>query len=253
MGEGESAPNHLVYERVRNNVIALLEGRPDAAGLPVPACPEWTVLDLVGHLVDICGLATRRLTGDGPDGEPRADPPPGDDAPRLARLLREWRESGARLDDLIAAQLNPATNVLVMDAFTHELDLREALRAASGPGVAPGPGVAAVDGHPAYPGVLGVVVGGSSGEVRKRGLPALEITTPGASWSTGGDRPSAKLTAPNPHDLLRSLTGRRTVEQIAALEWSADPAPWLPAFAWGPFTPPERPVEKAADSVRAGQ
>ncbi|TDD35504.1 maleylpyruvate isomerase family mycothiol-dependent enzyme [Actinomadura sp. KC06] len=251
MGEWEPAPNHLVYERVRNNVIGLLEERPDAAGLPVPACPEWTVLDLVGHLLDICGLATRRLTGDGPDGKPRAVPPPGD-APRLARLLWEWRESGARLDDLIAAQLNPSTNVLVMDAFTHELDLREALGEPLEEAAVGAVADALVDAHPAYPGVLGVVVGGFSGEVRKRGLPALEITTPGARWSAGVDRPSATLTVPSPHDLLRSLTGRRTVEQIAALGWSADPAPWLPAFAWGPFTPPERPVEKAAGSMRAG-
>lgn len=237
MGAWESAPNHLVYQWVRNNVITLMEEHPDAAGRIVPACPEWTVHDLVEHFVDVCELATRRLTGEEPGEGLRTIPSPAGPPP-LPRLLAEWRDTGMRLDDLVAAQLNRSTNVLVMDAFTHELDLREAL------------GVAPPDRHPGYPGVLDFVVGGFSGQLTSRGLPALEITIPSARWTAGGDQPAATLTAGSPHDLLRTLTGRRTAEQIAALEWSADPAPWLPAFAWGPFTPPERPAEKALSGAK---
>ena len=45
-------------------------------------------------------------------------------------------------------------------------------------------------------------------------------------------------------DLVRSCSGRRTLDQIAALDWGgADPAPRLPAFTWGPFTLPAAPIE----------
>ena len=43
---------------------------------------------------------------------------------------------------------------------------------------------------------------------------------------------------------FRSLVGRRTHYQIAALDWSEEPRQWLPAFAWGPFTPPAEPIER---------
>jgi hypothetical protein len=49
----------------------------------------------------------------------------------------------------------------------------------------------------------------------------------------------------DPLELYRSLAGRRTHEQIAALTWTADPRQWLPAFEWGPFHPPRTPVEQA--------
>jgi hypothetical protein len=53
----------------------------------------------------------------------------------------------------------------------------------------------------------------------------------------------ATLTA-TAFDLVRSCSGRRTLDQIAALDWGGvDPAPWLPAFTWGPFTPPVALVE----------
>ena len=44
--------------------------------------------------------------------------------------------------------------------------------------------------------------------------------------------------------VVRSCSDRRTLDQIAALDWGgADPTPWLPAFTWGAFTPPAAPFE----------
>ncbi|MER7077740.1 hypothetical protein [Saccharopolyspora kobensis] len=71
----------------------------------------------------------------------------------------------------------------------------------------------------------------------------MTFTTGEEFWPLGGDDPVASVRA-EPVDLLRSLSGRRTHAQIARLSWSADPAPWLPAFTWGPFTPPGSPVEE---------
>jgi hypothetical protein len=45
-----------------------------------------------------------------------------------------------------------------------------------------------------------------------------------------------------PVELFNSLTGRRSLRQIRALRWSADPEPRLRVFAWGPFRPLPDPV-----------
>jgi len=230
-------PSHVIYRQVRENVIGFLTDRPDAAGRVVPACPDWTVRDLVNHLVDICVMVTRRLSGRPPDPESTGPGAAPAGTPGLARLLAEWAEAGEHLDRLAAEVAHPRGHVMAMDAFTHELDLRRAVEL-------PPPA-----GHPGYARLLGVVVGGFSGQVLARELPPLRIELPGAHWIAGRTGPTelplaATMRAPGPHDLYRTLTGRRTHAQIKALSWSVDPAPWLPAFGWGPFSPPARPVEE---------
>ncbi|GAA4092687.1 MULTISPECIES: maleylpyruvate isomerase family mycothiol-dependent enzyme [Actinomadura] len=227
----ERPPNHVVYALVRRNVRALVDGRPDAAGAVVPACPEWRVRDLVAHLLDICEQAVELVTGRA-SGPVRTDTPRAD-GPTLTELLDRWEERGAELDALVARTGDPRSAMLTHDAFCHELDLRVAVGA-------PPPA-----GHPGYTSLLHVPVGGFLERVRELGLPALRVETPGDRWATGPDEAAGVLSAGR-HDLYRSLTGRRTHDQIAALSWSGDPERWLPAFTRGPFRPPERPAEELA-------
>ncbi|MGI8707100.1 MAG: hypothetical protein ACR2LG_02690 [Actinomycetota bacterium] len=42
-------------------------------------------------------------------------------------------------------------------------------------------------------------------------------------------------------ELFRALHGRRTVDQVRAMEWDGDPEPWMPVFFV--FGPAERVVE----------
>jgi hypothetical protein len=37
-------------------------------------------------------------------------------------------------------------------------------------------------------------------------------------------------------ELFRALSGRRSLDQIRAYDWTVDPEPYLPAFQFGPFT-----------------
>lgn len=222
---GSLAPTHECYRRVRDNVTELLTTRRPAADTAVPGCPEWTLRELVGHLVDVAGMAIGRLSGRPPT---RPAPPAGTDVPGL---LAAWDVLGAEADRLLAETGTRSADILVMDAFTHELDICQAI-GAEPPG----------ERHPAYPVAFAVLVNGFAGAVAAHGLPALRLSIGSTEWTVGEGPPAATLTAAR-HDLFRSLAGRRSHQQIMALGWDGDARQWLPAFAWGPFAPPAAPVE----------
>jgi uncharacterized protein (TIGR03083 family) len=212
------------YRAVRRNVADLLADRPDVVPRIVPASPEWTVRDVAAHFVEIARGVVLRLTG-----QP-VDWPFQTGSAAIPELLAEWDRVGAVLDPLVDGSTVIQDRAMVMDAFTHEWDLRRVL------------GVPVPAGHPAYPNALDLLVTGFAASVRQRGLPALRIETDGRHWTIGEGEPVATLSGPR-NDVYRSLAGRRTHEQIAALGWTAEPTPWLPAFEWGPFHPPVRPTE----------
>jgi uncharacterized protein (TIGR03083 family) len=227
--EWRPVSSRAAYASVRRNLVSLLRETRGAGELPVPACPGWSVRDTVVHLAGICrraeanlrpglarqsGLAAGGLSGLGLDS-----------------LLAEWERSGSEVESALTRpeHLHKGA-VMVMDAFTHELDIRLAL------------GVPFPVDHPAFRGAFEVVVGGLSGSVMVLGLPSFRVETDAGSWIIGDGEPTAVVCGPRA-DLYRSLTGRRTYQQIGQLTWSTDPGPWLPAFRWGPFRPPGKPVE----------
>jgi uncharacterized protein (TIGR03083 family) len=211
----------VVYRHVRSNLVYVLASRPDAARLSVPACPGWTVYDTVAHLVAACHLAERNLLG-GRRGRARGT---------LPELLAEWERSGARVEQgLRDSSSSRAGSVLVMDAYTHEYDIRYAVRSRL-------PAE-----HPAFRTAFDLAVGGFGLSVTLLGRPALRLETASSAWDVGDGDPAAVVFGTE-HDLYRSLVGRRTLQQIRELAWTADPTTWLPAFTWGPFRPPLTAVE----------
>ncbi|MFF4214494.1 maleylpyruvate isomerase family mycothiol-dependent enzyme [Streptomyces sp. NPDC001796] len=214
-------PLHLAYCHTRASLTRLLTSRPDAAVLPVPACPGWTVYDTVAHLVANCRLAEHNLVG-------RPKKAAGDTLPEL---LVEWNRSGERVElGLRGSSSDTAGSVLVMDAYTHEFDIRHAL-ASELP-----------KSHPAARAAFDLAINGFRASVVQLRRPALRLQTMEAQWDVGDGEPTAVVSG-TAHDLYRSLVGRRTVRQISELSWSDDPATWIPAFSWGPFRPPQGPVE----------
>src|SRR5436309_2221110 len=87
------APNDLAYRQIRDNVTTLLEGRPAVGTLAVPACPRWTVRDVVAHLVEIAWKATERFAGRSASAP---FPGAGED---LDLLLERWNQIGPVVDD----------------------------------------------------------------------------------------------------------------------------------------------------------
>lgn len=225
---GARAPNHECYRQVRKNMLEVLSGVPE--GLVVPACPEWTIRDLVGHLVGSAALAIGRMSGW------LATFPGSSQDMDTQELLGVWDQLGGEVDLLLADRADRGErtgNLLVTDAFTHELDARYAV------------GASLPDEHPAFASAFEVLANGFSAAVIANDLPALRLSTGTTQWTVGEGEPAATVTASR-HDLCRSIAGRRSHEQITALSWDCGSHRWLPAFTWGPFSPPRSPVEEPA-------
>jgi len=216
-------PTRTAYREVRENIGTLIGQFPSSSTRTVPACPEWTVHDLVEHLVEICRIGIGLLGGP-------AHPPPTDDVDGINGLLRSWRHLAECLDEQLGETSDEPGNFLVMDAFTHECDLRRALDA-------PAPA-----NHSACPTALDTLARTFSKSVSRHHLPALRMETGKETWIAGRGTPAATVRGSH-YDLARSLACRRTAGQINELCWSADPAPWLPAFERGPFTLPPHETE----------
>ncbi|WP_431912077.1 maleylpyruvate isomerase family mycothiol-dependent enzyme [Micromonospora carbonacea] len=212
------------YRQVREATVQLLAAAPPGAdALPVAHCPGWTVRELVAHLVEVCARVHGRVTGDVPGPTPDGGVP---------ELLAEWERLSGPVEEFLAGPGSMDGHILVMDAFTHELDLRQAL------GVAP-----PVD-HPALPVASGVLLKGLSASLDGHGLPPLAVRTEHGDAVAGTGEPTVTVAGPW-HEVYLSLAGRRSAAQIRSLRWSADPGRWLPAFTWGPFRVPESPVAGA--------
>jgi uncharacterized protein (TIGR03083 family) len=230
---------------------------PDDAAKRAPACPEWSVHDVVAHLSGVCadvlagnieGVATDPWTA--AQVETRRDWP-------LDKLLAEWTDVGPQVEAM--AQFFPGRvgSQWVLDLHTHEHDIRHAIGA---PGAKDSEGINV--------GVRFLVEVGVLSGVAVRGLPPLEIRAGDQQWVAGTGEPAATddpaaldeaVTAAagavlmggeppvadvqpqavlkvEPFELFRALTGRRSQDQIRAYDWSVDPEPYLPLFEFGPFT-----------------
>jgi uncharacterized protein (TIGR03083 family) len=226
-----SAMTDTAYRLVRTRVDALLRPLTSAAvETVVPGCPQWTVRDTLCHLVGACAdiLAGR---GDA-TGSPAwtAAQVAARQGQLVADLLDEWAITGEQVAAALAGR--SALGQVVMDALTHELDLRNAL------------GTSAPTDDPALEVALAWIAPRFGRYLDHVGAPALRLVLDpdGAEVTLGSGEPAACLRATR-LDVLRSLTGRRSLAQVRALAWDGDPTPWLAALSWGPFSPPGHDVE----------
>ena len=67
-------------------------------------------------------------------------------------------------------------------------------------------------------------------------LGPLRLSAPGRDWDLGGVEPVAVVAAP-PFELFRAISGRRSGEQILAMQWTGDPEPLLDVLS--PYPQPE--------------
>jgi uncharacterized protein (TIGR03083 family) len=201
----------ISYIALRARVIDLLRSTPESSGnIVVPCTPAWTVRHLAAHFVGVPeDILAGRMEGVASDAWTHAQ------VERYGRLtlaeLADLCEASApQIDAIIHNFPQPIISQFVMDAVTHEQDMRSAL------GVPGGRDSKAVD----------VGVGFFLNLIEVSDPPLFnELTSaPISQW-----------------DILRSLTGRRTVEQMNAV--GLDGEAIALHFPGSPFSLPTEAVE----------
>lgn len=180
----------------------------------VPGCPEWTVRDLLAHLVGVPADVTGGvIEGSGGPAWTQAQV----EARRsqsVPELLAEWERTGPAFEGALPS-LGFLGKVLVWDVTMHGDDAREALGLDLG-----------TTGTHAF--VLDGLVEGF--RRRAEGVAGtVRLVAGERSWEVGSGEPVATVVT-DAGELGRVLGGRRSDEQVRALDWTGDPAPWLDAL-----------------------
>ena len=180
----------------------------------VSACPEWTVTDLVAHLVGVAeDFAAGNLDMAGSDAWTKA---------QIARrsklampaLIDDWDAVSKQLDPSLDEVRPGVAAMLIGDAVTHEHDLRGALNL---------PGARDSD---AMLIALDRNVRRFGKKIKDAKLPSVVVLCEGREWQAGVLEPSVELVADR-FELLRALTGRRTIQEIATLAWTGNSQPYI--------------------------
>lgn len=222
------------YLQVRSRVGDLVSGlAAEQAERPVPACPQWTVRQLVAHLAGGCSDVLARRTEGAPSPRWTAAHVAARADRSVSELLAEWSADAPQLVAALAGR--GLMGQALMDALSHEYDLREALDV---PPPADDPVLTlALDWlAPRFGRVLDAA-----------GVPPLRLVTEGGDLLVGSGEPAVTLRTTR-LDALRMLTGRRSAEHVATADWSGDPAPWIEALSWGPFSPPASVRDRPASA-----
>ena len=202
---------------------------------PVPATPEWTVLDVVAHVTGLAAdaandalptdlnlleqfrddqvIAVRDAVAQSQVDRRRGAGP--------SDVCAEWDAvEPVLLPKLAAVSGQPGglqfgmDLVLVTDVCVHTDDVLLAL------------GAAPLRNSAASRFALAGYGFGVAYRLQAVGLPPLALNYGGKERVLGEGAPVATVTADR-WELLRVLAGRRSRAQIAALEWSGDPDPYL--------------------------
>jgi uncharacterized protein (TIGR03083 family) len=209
--------------------ISELVLEPGADAVDVPACPEWTVHDVVSHVTGICAdILAGNLDGVTTPAWTEAQVVPRRELP-IADVVAEWAETAPQVEAMVD-QFGSAGQQLVADLTTHEHDIRGAL---GRPDARDSDGIAI--------GLEFLMTAGVGPVFVERKVPALELVM-GAETRVLGEGPPAVRLEADRFAVLRAFTGRRSEAQIRAMRWSGDVEPYLPVFTWGPFTVPDHDI-----------
>jgi len=195
------------YIELRVRVVALLRATPEDIGDDlVPACPEWNVRQLVSHLV---GVPEDILTGN-MDGVTTPEWTGAQVARHAGQSLDElalsYEATGEVFNDVLPMIAEPVNSQMVMDAVTHEHDLREAI-----------------------------------GNDDARDSSAVEVALGWIRFAFSAQVPAGTFDPfdrddVDRYELLRCLTGRRSTAEMDAL--GLDGAAIASALAGTPLAPP---------------
>jgi len=230
------------YEDGLRRLVALLDGLSDRdLRTRVPACPLWSVHDLVAHL---CGVAEDSTHGRFFAGAAQAWADPELAAQREAwtagqvearrgfdrhQLVAELERHGQALVRAMRRGDTATTDVPawmlgapVTDLAAHLGDLYEALMLPDDTET-----LVARYGFASFRAWLGERIAAS-------GLAPLRLADradPASAWVLGGEgEPGASVEADR-YQLFRAISGRRRLEEVRSWSWRGDPAAYLPVLS----------------------
>ncbi len=215
------------YAGCRARIVELVDGL-DAAGAAavVPTCPKWSVHDVLAHLSGVVDDALAgRLDGVATDPWTAAQVEARQGLP-VAGIVAEWQANAPGFEGILDAIGDPGRQA-VLDTTTHEHDIRAAL---GRPG--------ARDSDAVRIG-LGWLTTRFVDAAAEQGIAVGVKVADGPR--VGPDDAAASLTAA-PFELMRALTGRRSLDQVRALDWDGDCESVLGAFTYGPFHPAQQAI-----------
>ncbi len=202
------------YGALRERVSELIHTtEEDQLQAIAPATPEWRVHDVVSHIVGVTSdVLAGRMDGVTTDAWTSAQVDPRRDLP-TETVIDEWNANAATFEPMIP-DFGPVAGQAVLDASTHEHDIRHALDRAG-----------ARDSDAVHIG--SAWIGDRIGEFHAgAGHGALRIETD--LWAqTYGDGDPASTLRVSAFELMRGSTGRRSRAQIDAWEWTGTPRPEL--------------------------
>src|SRR5437899_915575 len=245
-----SRPLEAVYEETRARIVGLIRDADQDAVAVVPACPTWSVRDVLAHVTGLyADIVSGNLAGAATDDWTAAQVEARRAMP-LDELLGESDEAGPKLAAMIDDFPGRYGTQVIADLAVHEHDIRGALDRAGARHSA-----AVILGTEF---LLGAIVGPGAAAL---GVGPLEVRAGEGSWTVGTGEPptgepdamiaaavaSAEPQPPcdlepvghvtaDPFELFRAFTGRRSAAQIRRFDWTVDPEPYLALFDLWPFT-----------------
>src|SRR5580698_4786305 len=112
------------YKLTRERISALVSQLDDAPAMAVPACPNWSVHDVVAHLTGVVeDVMAGRLTGP-PSNEQTAEQVQRRRDIATSAMLEEWSAMAPTFEGLLSqVRVWPG----FLDVFAHEHDIRGAV------------------------------------------------------------------------------------------------------------------------------
>jgi uncharacterized protein (TIGR03083 family) len=217
-----------IYEDARQELLALLRSlTPQQLATVVPATPDWAVRDVLAHVVGINHDLNRLTFGTRGDEswtavhvETRRDH-------GIEDMAAEWDREAPQFEQGLRDLGYGVGSHFVGDLLHHYCDVTHALQL-------PRPSdelrlAVALDFYLSF----------FEEQLDEEKIGSVEVTVADEHWALGSGDQIAAVSAPR-YEMFRSLGGRRSEEQIRALEWRGDVDAVLPVISRYPL--PEQPI-----------
>jgi uncharacterized protein (TIGR03083 family) len=199
-----------LFRDARRRIIAMAGGLgADQLATPVPACPMWTVKELIAHLAGTTADIVNNNIAGAPGEEWTAAHVAARADRTLTELFAEWEELGPRWEEIARRAEHPSFIVRnpYLDTGVHEADLYGALGIGRQPAEL-------------YRTIASSVVPRVAEDFE--GIGVFVINTPDREYRLGTGDTEASVRV-DTYELSRAVYGRRSRAQIESWDWTGSP------------------------------